>query len=60
MEHADYSHISPQNLYQIPAGNYILFTLHTKERTADFSPLLQWIDLNHRNVDAIFAKEVGL
>lgn len=60
MEHADYSHISPQNLYQIPAGNYILFTLHTKERTADFSSLLQWIDLNHRNVDAIFAKEVGL
>ncbi len=60
MEHQEYAHISPDNLYQIPAGTYILFTVQIKNEEADFSPLLDWLAKHDKEIDAVFAEELGL
>lgn len=60
MEHLNYVHISPDNLYRIPAGKYIVFTLQIKNEKADFSPLLDWIARHNQEIDAVFAEELGL
>lgn len=60
MEHLDGTHISPDNLYRIPAGNYIVFTLQIKKEEADFSPLLDWIAKHNQEIDKVFAEELGL
>ena len=60
MELQDDVHISPDNLYRIPAGKYIVFTLQIKNEKADFSPLLDWISKREEKIDAVFAEEVGL
>lgn len=60
MEHQAYTHISPDDLYRIPAGNYIVFTLQIKNEEADFSPLLDWIARHNQEIDAVFAEELGL
>lgn len=60
MGHQDYTHISPDNLYRIPAGKYIVFTLQIKNEEADFSPLLDWIDRHDQKIDSVFAEELGL
>ena len=36
--HQEYTHISPENLYRIPAGTYLVFTLQIRNEEADFSP----------------------
>ena len=60
MEHQEYAHISPEHLYRIPAGNYIVFTLQIRNEEANFSPLLDWLEKNNQEIDAVFAEEVGL
>lgn len=60
MEHQEYAHISPEHLYRIPAGNYIVFTLQIRNEEADFFPLLDWLEKNNQEIDAVFAEEVGL
>lgn len=60
MEHQDYAHISPDNLYRIPAGRYIVFTLHIRNEKADFSPLLDWTAKHGQEIDAAYAEELGL
>ena len=60
MGHWDYTHIFPDNLYRIPAGRYVVFTLQIKNEEADFSPLLDWIAKHDQRIDAVFAEELGL
>lgn len=60
MEHQNYVHISTDNLYRIPAGKYIVFTLQIKNEEADFSPLLNWTAEHNQEIDAVFAEELGL
>ena len=60
IEHQNYTHISPDNLYRIPAGKYIVFTLQIRNEKADFSPLLKRIAEHGQEIDAVFAEELGL
>ena len=60
MEDQNYVHISPDNLYRIPSGRYIVFTLQIKNEEADFSPLLNWTAEHNQEIDAVFAEELGL
>lgn len=60
LEHTDYTFVSADNLYHIPSGKYIVFTLQIKNEEADFSPLLNWITKHGREIDAVFAEELGL
>ena len=60
IEHLDHVHLSPDAIYQIPAGKYIIFNLQINHEEADFSPLLNWIAKYGKEIDAVFAEELGL
>ena len=60
IENGSYRNIPPENLLTLPAGRYAVFMLHIQNETADFSPLLNWLQENHAEVDMIFAEEAGL
>ena len=60
IENGSYRNIPPENLLTLPAGRYAVFMLHIQNETADFSPLLNWLQENHAEVDVIFAEEAGL
>jgi len=55
-----YTHISPEHLYRIPAGTYLVFNLQIRNEEADFSPLLGWLAQNRQEIDAVYAEELGL
>ena len=55
-----YAHIPPENLYKLPAGKYIVFTLQIKNEQADFKPLYDWTDKHDCEIDAVYAEELGL
>ena len=55
----DYSSVDPQNLYTLPAGYYAVCTIPIKNEEADFSVLIDWLNENNYETDAIFAEEVG-
>lgn len=58
--HQEYTHISPEHLYRIPAGTYLVFNLQIRNEEADFSPLLGWLAQNRQEIDAVYAEELGL
>ena len=60
LEHLDHAPVSPEHLYRIPAGEYVVFTLQIRNEEADFSPLLDWLGEHGRRIDAVFAEELGL
>lgn len=55
-----YTHVAPENLYTLPAGNYAVFLLHIQSGKADFSPLLKWLKGNSYTTDMIYAEEIGV
>lgn len=60
IENCSYQNIPAENLFTLPAGTYAVFMLHIKNETADFSPLLNWLQENKIETDMIFAEEAGL
>lgn len=60
LEHPDDACVSPEHLYRIPAGRYLVFTLQIRNEEADFSPLLDWLAAHDQAIDGVFAEELGL
>lgn len=56
----DYTHVAPENLYTLPAGQYAIFTLHVDGEITDFGPLFDWMEANGCQADIVFAEEIGL
>lgn len=56
----DFSYVHPENLLTLPAGEYAVFILHIKEENADFQTFFEWLETNERQVDVVFAEEIGL
>lgn len=55
-----FSNVNPENLLTLPPGEYAVFILHISGENADFRPLFCWLEANGRQVDMVFAEEIGL
>lgn len=55
----DYSGICTEHLYQIPEGDYAVFTACIRDEETDFSPLFDWMEENGFQSDFIIAEELG-
>ena len=51
---------SKENLYEIPAGRYVICTLQINNETVDFSPVYKWIMERNYEIGSIYAEEIGL
>lgn len=54
-----YSGICTEHLYQIPEGDYAVFTACIRDEETDFSPLFDWMEENGFQSDFIIAEELG-
>lgn len=57
---SQYTHTKPENLYTMPAGDYAVCIVHIVEETADFRPLIEWLEKHHYETDIVYAEELGL
>lgn len=58
--YGDYNYVDSENLMVIPAGNYLISTLHIKNNQANFSQMIDWINKHNFRVKQVFAEEIGL
>lgn len=57
---SSYSHVSPEHLHTLPAGEYAVCIVHIVEDRADFTPLFRWLEENRYEADLVYAEELGL
>ncbi|WP_242849055.1 MerR family transcriptional regulator [Robinsoniella sp. KNHs210] len=57
---SSYSHVQSENLYVLPAGDYAVCIVRIIKDTADFQPLIQWMNVNGYTTDEVYAEELGL
>lgn len=55
----DYSGICTEHLYQIPEGDYAVFTACIRDEETDFSPLFDWMGEDGFQSDFVIAEELG-
>ncbi len=56
----NYRYSKKEHIYVIPEGDYACFITYAKGNTADFTPLVNWMNENHCSTDFIIAEEIGL
>lgn len=55
-----YTYTDSAHLMVIPSGVYACFITNVCGNSADFSPLIQWLEQNHMTTDFVVADEIGL
>jgi MerR family transcriptional activator of bmr gene len=56
----EYKFTQPENIFTIPDGTYACFITEVCNQHADFSPLIEWLEKNNKEIDFVIAEEIGL